>query len=328
MFDSNVGDDVYGEDPTINYFQDKIAKLFGKEKALFVPSGTMGNLIANITHCNRGEAIILGNRSHIYLYEAGGVASLGSVFPISVNTNSDGTLPLELLEKAIPPQNYHFTKAKAICLENTHNTSGGRVLPQKYVDDVKKICDNNNLKLHLDGARALNASVFLNIKPHILFKNFDSISFCLSKGMGCPVGSVLLGNEEFISKANYARKMIGGGMRQAGVLAACGLVALDDWEFMLREDYNNAKLFANLLHNNKSIIIDPELVESNIVIFALNNEFTKRKCKELSNILKEKYSLLMNPLFEGDKMRMVTHRDIDKGDIEYAVKCINEILNN
>lgn len=241
MAKAEVGDDVYGEDPTINRLQEAAAEKMGKEAGLFVPSGTMGNLIAVLVHCQRGEEAIMGDQGHTFVYEAGGISALGGVFPHTLPNQLDGTLRIDEIRSAIRPDDIHQPPTKLIILENTQNRCGGVVLSEEYISRVGVLAHEKGLKLHIDGARIFNASVAMKMDAKDMVQAADSITFCLSKGLCAPVGSVLCGSDEFIARAKRLRKMLGGGMRQAGILAAAGLVALDSMVDRLEEDHRRAR---------------------------------------------------------------------------------------
>ncbi len=268
IFDAELGDDVYGEDPTVNELERLSAEVFGKEDAILVSTGTMGNLVSILSHCQRGEQIIIGDQSHIYRAEAGGFASLGGVVPRILPNNDDGTLDLNEIESNIEPIDIHRAPTKLVALENTANVVGGKVLSKEYMDSVKQICDKHQLNLHIDGARIFNASVALEMPVKELTKNVDSLTFCLSKGLGAPIGSVIVGNKEFISQARKWRKMVGGGMRQAGIIAAAGIVGMNNHYSQISKDHNNAKLFSEGMNKFKEISV--EEVQTNLVFFKLN----------------------------------------------------------
>lgn len=266
---AEVGDDVYGEDPTVNKLEALVAEMLGKEAAVFVSSGTMGNLISVLSHCGRGDEMILGDYAHIFRAEQGGGAALGGVHPHTVRNQPDGTLDLDDVAAAIRAYDPHNPITRLICLENTQNFCGGRALPVAYMDRVGEFAHERGLKLHVDGARLWNAAVALDVSPARLVKNSDSISVCLSKGLGAPVGSVVAGSAEFIEKARRNRKVVGGAMRQAGVLAAAGIVAVTEMVERLVDDHANAKTLAQGLARIDGITIDPNDVETNIVFFML-----------------------------------------------------------
>jgi threonine aldolase len=246
MFNAELGDDVYGEDPTVNQLEQVAADTLGKEAGLFAPSGTQSNLLALLTHCGRGDEYIVGNNAHTYRYEGGGAAALGGIQPQPVSMASCGELDLQELEDAIKPNDFHFARSRIICLENTH---GGSVLSQQYCAQVRELSQRFNLSLHLDGARLFNAAVAQEIAPETLAEPFSSVSICLSKGLGAPVGSVLVGSKTFINEARRWRKVVGGGMRQAGILAAAGIYALENHVTRLAVDHANAETVQSALAN-------------------------------------------------------------------------------
>lgn len=322
MAKAEVGDDVYGEDPTVNRLEAMAAEHMGKEAGLFVPSGTMGNLVALLTHCNRGEEIILGDLSHTFLYEAGGCAALGGIHPHTVRNQPDGTLDLKEIEAAIRDENPHFPRTRLICLENTHNRCGGTVLRPTYMAAVRRIAEWHRLSVHLDGARIFNAATALGVPAAELAKDVDSVTFCLSKGLSAPVGSVLCGSEDFIYEARRARKIVGGGMRQAGVIAAAGIVALEEMVDRLAEDHANARRLAQGLAEIPGIAINPDTVETNIVIFGLAQE--DMRPAELAAKLRER-GVLLSPI-DDRRLRAVTHYGIEAQDIETALRACRQVL--
>ncbi|KAG0578888.1 hypothetical protein KC19_4G057100 [Ceratodon purpureus] len=267
MANAEVDDDILGVDPTMSELQKQVAKIMGKEAGLFVPSGTMGNLIAVLVHCEvRGSEVILGDESHITAYEQGGISTLGGVHPRTVPNNADGTMDLKKLEAAIRYElDDHFPVTRLICLENTQARCGGRCISAEYTDQVGELAKSYGLQLHIDGARIFNASTALGVAPERLVRAADSVSVCLSKGLATPVGTVLVGSNEFITKARRLRKALGGGMRQVGILAAAGLVALRDMVGRLKEDHANARLMAEGLNAVKGLHVDMTIVETNIV---------------------------------------------------------------
>lgn len=240
MASAELGDDVYGEDPTVNQLQRMAAERLGKEDALFVPSGTMGNLAAVLTHCGRGDEVIMGDCAHTFLYEAGGISALGGVHPFTIPNQPDGTLLISDIKQAVRPNDAHFPKSKLLILENTHNRCGGVALSRQYMLDAAKAAREAGLLIHLDGARIFNAAVDQSVQVVELVGMVDSVTFCLSKGLCSPVGSVMCGSREFIAQAHRIRKQLGGGMRQAGVLAAAGIIALEEMVDRLAEDHLHA----------------------------------------------------------------------------------------
>jgi len=267
MAAAEVGDDVYGEDPTVNRLEAIVANMLGKEAAVFVSSGTMGNLTSVLAHCGRGDEMILGDRSHIFRSEQGGAAALGGVHPMVIRNQADGTLDMAEIQANIRGDNEHYPVSKLICIENTHNFCGGRILPVTYMDEIGDLAHEHGLKLHVDGARLWNAAVALGIAPARLVQKADSVSVCLSKGLAAPVGSVVAGDQAFVNRARRMRKVVGGGLRQAGVLAAAGVVAVTEMVERLTDDHANARRMAEGLAQIEGIAIDPAGVETNLVFF-------------------------------------------------------------
>ncbi len=307
IFDAELGDDVYGEDPTVNELERLSAEIFGKEDAVLVSTGTMGNLVSILSHCQRGEQIIIGDKCHIYRAEAGGIASLGGIVPRILKNDDDGTMDLNEIESNIEPKDVHRAPTKVVALENTANVVGGKILSKEYMDSVKQICDKNELKLHIDGARIFNASVALEMPVSELTKSVDSLTFCLSKGLGAPVGSVIVGNKEFINDARKWRKMVGGGMRQAGIIAAAGIIGINNHYAQISKDHKNAKLLSEGLKRFKEITV--EEVQTNLVFFSINTENPGL----LAEKLKAKDVLGGNG---GSRWRFATHYGIEEQDIK------------
>ena len=270
MANAEVGDDVFGDDPTVNLLQEKVADMLGKETSLFVPSGTMANLIAILTHTNPGDEVIMEKESHTFNYELGGAAALAGV-QINPLIGDRGILEKEQIEHAIRMPDVHIPQTKLVCLENTHNRGSGAIYPLEKIWLISELAKDKGLKMHLDGARLFNASVASGIEVSEYAKYFDSLMFCFSKGLGAPVGSILAGTKEFIEKAHRYRKMLGGGMRQIGILAAAALYALEHNIDRLAEDHRHAKMLANALAKIKGFQINPDHVETNIVIFDVSN---------------------------------------------------------
>lgn len=322
MATAQVGDDVYGEDPTVNRLEAMAAERMGKEAGLFVASGTMGNLVALLTHCGRGQEIILGDLSHTFLYEAGGSAALGGIHPRTVPNQPDGTLRLDDIQAAIRDENPHYPRTRLICLENTHNRCGGTVIRPDYMAAVREIADRNALSVHLDGARIFNAAVALGLPAAELTRDVDSVTFCLSKGLSAPIGSVLCGSEDFIYEARRTRKILGGGMRQAGIIAAAGIVALEEMVERLAEDHANAARLAQGLADMPGIDLDPAQVETDIVIFELlRDDMTPA---QLTESLRER-GVLVSPI-DGQRLRAVTHQGIQARDIDAALTAFRQAL--
>jgi threonine aldolase len=323
MAEAVVGDDVYGEDPTVNRLEALSADLMGKEAGLFVPSGTMGNLAAVLAYCGRGDEVILGHLSHTFLYEAGGISALGGVHPRTIPNQEDGTLKFEDIESAIRPDNPHFPVTKLVILENTHNRAGGSVLSAEYTREVGKIVEKYHLALHLDGARIFNAAAAVGHPAKELAKPADSVTFCLSKALCAPVGSVLCGSKEFIQKARRARKQLGGGMRQAGILAAAGIVALEKMIDRLEEDHQRAQNLAEGLRGLSGLIVEKDPPPSNMVYLTLDGDLPLTS-QELADQMKKR-SVLIGAVSER-RIRMVLHYWIQDDDIEFALNCFQEIL--
>ena len=325
IMDSPLGDDVYGEDPSVNLLQKKIAKIFNKESALFVPSGTMANLISVLTHCNRGDEVILGNKSHIFFYEAGGISAFGGVHSHQINNNDDGTININDIENAIRKKgDDHFPKTKLICLENTHNACYGSPINTDFFSEVKNIAKKHNIPIHLDGARIFNAAIALNKSVDELTKDCDSVSCCLSKGLSAPVGSVILGSKNFISKAKSLRKALGGGMRQAGLIASAGIFSLDHMINRIIDDHSNAKILASKLNLIKNLEINLNQVQTNI-IFIYNRDKTLSNQDLLLSL--EKNNIKID--YKGNsKFRLVTHSGFRKEDINAVIKVFRKIFKD
>ncbi|AQT70173.1 L-allo-threonine aldolase [Anaerohalosphaera lusitana] len=321
MRDASVGDDVLGDDPTVQKLERLAVDKLGTEAAIFVPSGTMGNLVSAMVHCPRGSEVILGDKAHMFVYEAGGMSAAGGIQPHTIPNQADGTLRLEDIEHAVRAENVHFPRTRLICLENTQNKCGGRVLRPEYCWEVREIADKHALKMHLDGARVYNAAVALGIDVRELAEPFDSVSVCLSKGLSAPVGSVVCGRKDFVYEARRARKLLGGGMRQAGVLAAAGIVALEDMVDRLSEDHANAKELARGLAETGMFSLDAEAVETNIVYFDLAMD--KIGADELVAKMAER-GVLFLALGPG-RFRMVTHCGISAGDVETALDVLGGV---
>lgn len=323
MARATVGDDVYKEDPTVNALQDKAAALTGHEAGLFVPSGTMGNLASILAHCQRGDEIIVGKRAHTFLFEAAGAAALGGINIQTLPNQADGTLLLEHIEAAIRPDDPHQPITRLVSIENTHNRCNAVSLSAEYTNSVAEVAHNRSLKFHIDGARIFNAAIDQNVPVSHLTQQADSVTFCLSKGLSAPVGSVICGSKEFIQKALRARKQLGGGMRQAGILAAAGIVALDTMVDRLAEDHQNAKMLVAGLATIPGIEIEPETQHTNMVYFSLNSNVPMSLAE-----LREK--LAGQGLLVGggsDRVRMVTHAWVDSDSVETAIEIIASVLS-
>jgi threonine aldolase len=322
MASAPVGDDVYGEDPTVNALEERVAALLGKEAALYVPSGTMGNLIAVLSHCGRGDEMILGDKAHIFLYERGGGAALGGVQPRTLPNLPDGTLDLDQVTDAVRDENDHYPVSRLLALENTHNRCGGRALLPEYVDSAGALAHSRELQLHVDGARLWNAAVALGTSPGRLVQAADSVSVCFSKGLGAPVGSALVGSRTFIRQARRMRKQVGGGMRQAGILAAACLVALDEMVDRLADDHAHAQLLAQGLAAIDGVLLDPATVQTNIVYFDLADSVLD--APSLSATLAAQ-GVLINPT-GARRLRAVTNFQVSAADIETVLNTIEEAL--
>jgi threonine aldolase len=322
MAEAEVGDDVFGEDPTVNRLEGLAAERMGKEAALFVSSGTMGNLVSLLVHCGRGEEVILGDQAHTFFYEQGGSAALGCIHPRTVPNRTDGTLALHDLEKAIRGDNIHFPRTRLILLENTHNRCSGSPLDIPYMRQVRELANRHGLKIHVDGARIFNASAALKREPALLVADADSVSFCLSKGLAAPAGSVLCGSRDFVSEARRARKLLGGGMRQAGILAAAGIVALTEMVDRLIEDHANAQRLAEGLKDMEGLSVDPVRVKTNIVYFDLTWE------KYTAPLLVERLAAEGVKLLPTGprQLRAVTNCHVSPEDVEYALNVIGKIM--
>lgn len=324
MAKAEVGDDVFGDDPTVNRLQEMAAERMGKEAGLFVPSGTMGNLAALLAHCQRGDEVIIGNKNHSFLYEAGGMSVLGGIQSYQLPNQPDGSLVLEQVEGAIRPDDAHQPVTRLVCLENTHNRCGGTVQTPEYTKQLAELAHEHGLKVHMDGARIFNAAAALRVPARELAEPVDSVTFCLSKGLCAPVGSVLCGDREFIEKARRARKLLGGGMRQAGVLAAAGIVALEKMTGRLAEDHVRARRLAEGLRQNDCIMLDPGSPATNMVFFNLAPH-ARLNAPELCDRL-EREGILVSPS-GARRFRLVTHYWIDDAGAERAVAAFASALH-
>ncbi|MBN1145900.1 MAG: low-specificity L-threonine aldolase [Anaerolineales bacterium] len=324
MAQAEVGDDVYGEDPTINRLQQMSASMLGKEAGLFVPSGTMGNLVAILAHCNRGDEVILGNKAHTFLYEAGGISALGGVHSCQIPNQPDGTLTLEDIRAAIRPDDAHHPITRLAALENTHNRCGGVSLSAAYTRSVGELARQRGLILHIDGARIFNAAIDQGVSARELAEPADSLTFCLSKALCAPVGSVLCGTAEFIHRALRIRKQLGGGMRQAGVLAAAGIVALESMVDRLAEDHARARRLAQGLAQIPGLALDPGAPQTNMVFLSLAEETAPLTARQVVQRLAER-GVLVGAVGER-RFRLVTHYWIDDQDIDNALAAFAQVL--
>jgi threonine aldolase len=319
---ADLGDDVYGEDPATNQLQEMAADMVGKEAALLVPSGTMGNLACVLTHCSRGQEVILGDKSHTFLNEAGGISALGGVQVHTVPNQADGTILLEDIEAAIRGENIHFPRTGLICLENTHNRCSGSPLSPEYTDSVVALACRHGIKLHLDGARVFNAAVALGVDVKELTQSVDSMIFCLSKGLAAPIGSVICGTREFISEALRTRKLLGGGMRQTGIIAAAGVVALREMLARLKVDHDNARSLAEGIERIPGLSIDPQGVKTNIIYVDLVSERLTA-----DEFITRAGSRGVRFLSTGpSRFRMVTHYGIEPEDIAETLEILSAVM--
>jgi threonine aldolase len=324
---AEVGDDVYGDDPTVNQLEAEAAELLGKEAALFVSSGTQGNLIALLTHCARGDEAILGDKAHTFVYEAGGLAALGGIIPHTVPVQPDGTMALDDIRRAIRGNNVHFPRSALVSIENTQGTVGGMPLSLAYTESVAAIAREHGLKFHIDGARIFNAAAYFGISARDLIAPADSMTFCLSKGLCAPVGSILVGSRTFIEQARRARKQLGGGLRQAGILAAAGLIAIREMVHRIPEDHVNARLLADQLQTVPHLRVDMTRVKTNFVFFDLL-ESAPLTPEQLVARLQDDYGILMRP-YPGFRatFRAVTHYWITPERIYATAAALRALLS-
>ncbi|MBI3176208.1 MAG: low-specificity L-threonine aldolase [Chloroflexi bacterium] len=324
MAKAQVGDDVYEDDPTVNKLQEMAAALLGKEAALFVPSGTMGNLLALLTHCQRGDEVIVGDQSHIYLNEAGGMSALGGIHPHPVKNQADGTLALDDIRASIQSEDVHHTITRLVCIENTQNICGGVPLTAEYTRQVGELAHANGLALHIDGARLFNAAVAQNVSAKELAAPADSVMFCLSKGLVAPIGSMLVGSVKFIKRARHLRKMLGGGMRQVGIVAAAGIISLESMIERLDEDHARARKLAEGLNQVKGIVVDKGSPYTNMVYFDLTKD-APLNAEQIAARLKE-HGVLVGPE-TYTRFRLVTHYWIDDAAVDRTVQAFADVLN-
>jgi len=325
MAAAEVGDDVFGEDPTVNLLEEMAAERLGHEAALLVCSGTMGNLVALLTHCERGDEVVVGDNAHVYVYEAGGLSAVGGILPHVLPNQPDGTLDVDDIAAAIRPDNPHYPVTRAIVLENTHNRMGGAYLTPEYTAHVATLARDRGLKLHIDGARIFNAAVAQGVDVKALAQPADSVTFCLSKGLSAPVGSILCGSRQFIQKARRRRKLLGGGLRQAGVIAAAGIVALEQMVDRLREDHANAQVLAQGIAQVAGLCLRPMQVPTNMVYFDLD-----------PTLPFDAAALCQRAAAEGVKMlpvgprriRAVTHCYVSRADAETAAQVIAHAVHD
>ena len=332
ILSAKLGDDVFGEDPTVNELEEKASKIMGKEAGLLVPSGTMGNLVSILIHCQRGTEIILGDKSHTFIYEAGGISAFGGIHSHQLKNQANGTIKISDIQSAIRMDNVHFPKTSAITLENTHNLCNGSPLSSTYVQDVAHIAHDNDMKLHIDGARIFNAAVAQNIDVMDLVADTDSVTFCLSKGLSAPVGSIICGNKEFIYHARRNRKALGGGMRQAGVIAAAGIIALDNMLNQIRKDHQNTKLLAEGISNINGLSVDAEIIKSNILYFNIDKDSmrSEKLNKQTKNIDIYPFEIVLDNIhfFESHRscFRLVTHYGITRKDVDKTLLVLEDLV--
>jgi len=317
---AKLGDDVYGEDPTVNKLQEMAAEKMGKEAALLVTSGTQANLTSLMSNCSRGEQVFLEAESHVYWYEVGSISAVAGLLPWPIRSES-GAIEPEQLEAQMRPRGVSFPDATLVCVENTHNRYGGRVIAPAQVKALSEAAHKHSLKLYMDGARIFNAAIALNVDVKEFTRHVDNLMFCLSKGLSCPVGSLVVGDRAFIERARKNRKILGGGMRQAGVIAAPGIVALEKMTGRLREDHENAKLLSEKISKVKGINIDLKDVQTNMVTFDLDPSID---CDLF--LLKLKQNGILALAQAKNRVRMVTHRGIERQDVEKAAGAIESIL--
>ena len=322
MYKAEVGDDVYRDDPTVNRLEELVASEMGKEAALFVASGTMANQVAVMTHTKRGDEIILGENSHIYVNEVGGIAYLAGVQTALV-TETDGVMDARAVEEKIRAENIHFPETKLICVENTHNKAGGRVVPIEAMEKIHRVGQKHNIPVHLDGARIYNAAAYLNVKAEEIARYCDSVNVCLSKGLCAPIGSVLAGGGEFIERARKYRKMLGGGMRQAGIVAAAGIIAMEKMSKRLGEDHENAMFLARGLNSLDGVSVDIDKVQTNLIMV----DFSAAGLNgiQIAEGLKP-YGILINGT-PSPVVRFAVHYYITEEDVKRTVQTVSLVLN-
>ena len=322
IYRAELGDDVFGEDPTTNRLEKLAAQRMGKEAGLLVASGTMGNLVCLLTHCGRGEEVLLGDQSHTFLYEVGGMSALGGIHPHTIANQPDGTMRLEDIEATIRGDDVHFPRTRLICLENTHNRCNGSALTPQYTEAVAGLAKSRGLAVHLDGARIFNAAVALGVDVKELTRSVDSLSFCLSKGLSAPVGSVVCGSKKFIAQARRIRKVLGGGMRQSGIIAAAGIVALEQMVERIAEDHKNARRLTEGIARIEGLSVDPAKTQTNIVYFDLASERSTAQ-KLVMELGKKGIKLLpVGPR----RLRAVTHYGISAEDIDLTLATLRELM--
>ena len=324
MAEAEVGDDVYRDDPTLNRLEELAAEMLGKEAALFVPSGTMGNLTALLVHCQRGHEVIVGNLSHIYLNEAGGMSALGGIQPCPIQNQADGTLALDDILASIRTEDVHHPITRLVCLENTQNICGGVPLTADYARQVGELAHHNGLFLHVDGARIFNSAAAQNVSVKELVEPADSVMFCLSKGLAAPIGSMLVGRQKFIDRARHIRKMLGGGMRQVGVIAAAGLISLEKMTKRLSQDHARAKKLADGLRQIEGLVVDADSPYTNMVYLNLADNVSV-STQQITQKMKD-VGVLVDPE-NTRRFRLVTHYWIDDAAVEKTISGFQKALN-
>lgn len=323
MRSAPVGDDVYSDDPTVNQLQELSARMTGMEAGLFVSSGSMGNLVGLLTHCDRGDEIICGKNSHVFLYEGGSVSSFGGIHSSQVEESADGSLPLDVVRKMIRVEDDHHPETRLIELETTHNERGGVIQPLEYFAQTRALANEFGLKLHIDGARLFNAAVAHGVAAGEITQYADSVTFCLSKGLGAPVGSVLCGNKAFIKKARKIRKHLGGGMRQAGIIAAAGIYCLENMVDRLAEDHHRAKRLAEGLEGLPGIEVDPKVPPTNMVFFNVLPS-CELSVEQIEVALRQRGILSFG--VNASRYRFVTHHQVSDENIETTIAAMRDIL--
>ena len=333
ILSAKLGDDVFGEDPTVNKLEAKAAKIMGKNAGLLIPSGTMGNLVSILVHCQRGTEIILGDKAHTFIYEAGGISAFGGIHSRQLKNQVDGTINIDDIQSAIRMDNVHFPKTSAITLENTHNLCNGSPLSPEYINSAAQVAHDNDIKLHIDGARIFNASVAQDLDVKDLVTDADSVTFCLSKGLSAPVGSVVCGNERFIYHARRIRKALGGGMRQAGIIAAAGLFSLENMLDQIKEDHNNAQGLAEGIDKIDGLSVDRENIKTNILYFDIEegkDRGEKIAC-QTKNIEIYPFEIELDNIhfFESrpNHFRLVTHYGISSNDVQRVLTVFQSCFN-
>jgi threonine aldolase len=321
MAESLVGDDQYGEDPTVDKLERTAAEHMGKDAAVYVPSGTMGNVSALMAHCGRGDEAILGDESHIYWFESGSPAALGGITQFVIPTEMDGTLDLDRVAASIRPARSGYPSTRVICVENTHNRQSGRVLPMPYLERLGALSRERGVPVHMDGARIFNAATALGIPAAAIAEHVDSVQFCLSKGLAAPVGSIVAGSHDFIQSVRRQRKLLGGAMRQSGVIAAAGVVAMETMIERLGEDHRRAQHLALELSKIDGIALDPSSVQTNIVVFRVESPLDQDAV-----VAELKSTGLLVSNYGAVGLRMVTHNDVDDSDIERALDIVETVV--